>query len=330
MADWFIYVFLGAAIIVSFWSNVLEATYLSVRPMSIISESAAEDQKAAKAVRITSDKTKLVSSTTLLSTVADTVLASSVGLILSQTFGLLGWVVGTVVCSIVIMVLLNLLPKAIGVENSVRMAVFLAPSSKVLLDLLSPVALPLTAVSRSLSQRIVGKPAYKKEDLVAEFESLLLMLEKDGNIQPDAGRILRSALASSRTTASEVLTPIKEIISVDVGSDVHDALRLMGQSNHPHLPVYDGKKETYVGAVTFRSVFDSLADGQFDDKIADHMVQPARVELSHTAAAVMDKMQSAGVTMAFVSDGGKIVGMVTLTDILEIILGMRSGANPLP
>ena len=53
------------------------------------------------------------------------------------------------------------------------------------------------------------------------------------------------------------------------------------------------------------------------------MVQPAKVDADETAASVMDKMQKAGVTMAFVSEGGKLVGMVTVTDILEVILGTK-------
>jgi CBS domain containing-hemolysin-like protein len=37
----------------------------------------------------------------------------------------------------------------------------------------------------------------------------------------------------------------------------------------------------------------------------------------------MDKMQKAGVTMAFVSERGKLRGMVTVTDILEVSLGTK-------
>ena len=54
-----------------------------------------------------------------------------------------------------------------------------------------------------------------------------------------------------------------------------------------------------------------------------YMVQPAKVEADETAASVMDKMQKAGVTMAFVSEDGKLAGMVTVTDILEVILGTK-------
>jgi CBS domain containing-hemolysin-like protein len=97
----------------------------------------------------------------------------------------------------------------------------------------------------------------------------------------------------------------------------------MGESNHPHLPVYDSKAGVYVGAVTFRSLFRAFDAGRFADNILDYMVQPARVDVDETAASVMDKMRKAGVTMAFVSQGGKIRGMVTVTDILEVILGTK-------
>ncbi len=323
MVDWYVYVILGVAVTISFWTALLEATFLTVRPLSLTSASNAGNAQAKKAIQIVGERTKLVSTTTLLSTFADAILTTATGVILSSAFGPGGWVFSVIITSLAIMIFLNLLPKAIGIENSVRMAMFLSPSTKVLLTVLAPVALPLTNVARTLSQAIVGKPAYAQEALVDEFESLLIMLEKAGHIEPDSGRILRSALASSKTTAGDLLTPLSEIVAVNVGSTVREALRLMGKSNHPHLPVYDSRAGTYVGAVTFRSLFGAFSAEGIADGILSHMVQPAKVEADETAATVMDKMQSAGVTMAFVSEGGELRGMVTVTDILEVILGTK-------
>jgi len=97
----------------------------------------------------------------------------------------------------------------------------------------------------------------------------------------------------------------------------------MGNSKHPHLPVYDSKADDYVGAITFRSLFRAFADGAFTDKVTKHMVRPVKVGLGDTVATIMDLMQKAGVTMAFVHDEGQVIGVVTLTDILETILGMK-------
>ena len=323
MVEWYIYLSLAVAIGVSFWSSLMEATFLTVRAVSMEAESTAGNSKAEKAIKIVEEKTRLVSTTTLLSTFADVILATTSGLVLSEAFGIYGWVFSAVLVSLVVMILLNLLPKAIGIENSVRMAMLLAPSTDLVLRVLSPVALPMTKLAKTLSESVVGKPAYKQHELVDEFESLLIMLEKAGHIEPDSGRILRSALASSKTTAGDLLTPIGEIVALYSGSDVKTALRLMGKSNHPHLPVYDEKTKAFIGAVTFRSLFKAFSEEGITDKIDAYMVQPAKVDAEETAAGVMDTMQRAGVTMAFVSSGGKIRGMVTVTDILEVILGTK-------
>jgi magnesium and cobalt exporter, CNNM family len=328
MVDWYVYVVLVAAVSVSFWTGLIEATFLTVRPLSLTSASEGGDARARRALQIVSERTRLVSTTTLLSTFADVTLASATGVILSEALGPDGWVFAVVIVSLMTMVFLNLLPKAMGIENSVRMALFLSPGTGFLLRFFSPVALPLTRLAKTLSQGVMGRPAFEKEDLVDEFESLLIMLEKAGEIEPDSGRILRSALASSKTTAGDLLTPIDEIVAVNVGAEVKEALRLMGKSNHPHLPVFDPKSGVYMGAVTFRSLFKAFNSEGIGDGVVRYMVQPAKVESDETAASVMDKMQKAGVTMAFVSARGKLLGMVTVTDILEVILGTKIRREP--
>jgi len=217
MVEWYVYVVLAGAVGVAFWTDLVEATYLSVRPISLMASSAEGDSESAKALKITEQRTKLVSSTTLVATFADVIIASATTLILYGAYGTIGWVVGSIVVSLLIMIFLNLVPKAIGIENSVRMAKAIAPSTNIVLNILSPAAVSLTAFARRISQGVLGKPSYTEEDLEDEFESILVMLEKAGQIRPDAGKLLRSTLASSKTTAMDLLTPISEIVSVGVG-----------------------------------------------------------------------------------------------------------------
>lgn len=314
---------LVAAVFVAFWSSLIEATYLTLRPLSLSSSISDGSARAARALEIVSEKTKLVSVTTFIDTMSNVVLASSIGLILSGIFGPIGWVYSTVAGSFVIMTLLYLLPKAIGIENALRMSLFLAPSTIALLTVLAPIAVPLTSFARSLSERIVGKPGYREVDLAAEFEDVVTMLEKAGHIEPDAGRLLRTALASSKSNATDALTTMNDIVSVDSDSTVLEALRVMGQTNHPRIPVYDSEQKLYVGAVTFRTISKAISRELLESKIHDYMIQPARVSVEDSLPAVMEKMQDAGTTIAFVYDGERMAGMITLSDIIEQMLGMK-------
>lgn len=262
--------------------------------------------------------------TTLIDTTSNVILASSIGLILSDIFGPIGWVYNAVFGSLVIMTILFLLPKAIGIENALRMAVWLAPSTNVVLNALSPAAIPLTSFARGLSERIVGKPSYKVGDLADELEEVVLMLERAGHIEPDAGRLLRSALSSSKNLAADIVTKPEDVVSVSAENTVREALITMGRTFHPRIPVYDYRKKAYVGAVTFHTLAKAISRGLLDSSLDDYMIQPARLDKADTLATVVEKLQDAGTTIAFVYDGEEILGMVTLSDIIEKILGFKA------
>ena len=314
---------LAAATIFSFWSSLVEATFLTLRPFSLKSSAEEGSSSAKAALVIVGEKTKLVSVTTFIDTIANVVLASSIGLILSEFFGPLGWVYSAVLGSLAIMALLNLLPKAIGIEHSPRMALRLAPATKVMLDLLAPVVLPLSSGAKALSQWIVGHPSYREADLVDEFEDVVTMLERAGHIEPDAGRLLRTSLASSKITAGGVLTDAGQIVHVSSEATVYDALRAMGRTNHPRMPVFNDERKQYVGAVTFRTISKAIDRDHLNESVLDYLIQPAKVERDDRLASVMEKMQDSGTTIAFVYDEGRMVGLITLSDIIEEVLGVK-------
>lgn len=319
-----VYVSLVVSIFTSFWSSLVEATYLTLRPFSLSSAIGGASTRAASALVIVNEKTKLVSVTTLTDTLSSVVLATTIGLVLSAYFGPIGWVYSAIGGSFVIMTMLYLLPKAIGIENALRMSLFLAPSTKVVIDFLSPLAVPLTSLARRLSERIVGKPGYREVDLADEFEDVVTMLEKAGHIEPDSGRLLRTALKSSRRTdAVDAMTPEDEVVSIPRTATVFDALKAMGETSHPRMPIFDHERGEYVGVVTFRTISKAISRNQLDSGIHDYMIQPARVSASDALATVIELMQDAGTTIAFVFDGDKMIGVVTLSDIIERLLGVK-------
>jgi CBS domain containing-hemolysin-like protein len=318
-----VYVSLAASVLVAFWSSLVEATYLTLRPFSLSSSIGSGSAKAATALAIVSEKTRLVSVTTFIDTISNVVLATTIGLILSDLFGPIGWVYSAVGGSFVIMTLLYLLPKAIGIENALRMSMIMAPSTKLVMAGLAPITVPLTNFARSLSESLVGKPGYKEVDLAAEFEDVVTMLEKAGHIEPDAGRLLRTQLASSKNNAASVLTPLQDIVSIDSNVTVLEALKTMGQTNHPRMPVYDAKRRVYIGAVTSTTISKAVSRDHIDWGIHDYMIQPARVSKDDSLPTVIDKLQDAGTTIAFVFDGEEMIGMITLSDILERLLGVK-------
>src|SRR5579863_3426349 len=149
MVSTVVYLVLAIATVVSFWSSLVEATYLTLRPLSLSSSIGDGSSRAAMALEIVKEKTKLVSVTTFVDTISNVTLATTIGLILSGFFGPLGWLYSAVGGSFVIMILLYLLPKAIGIENALKMSMALAPTTLAITRALAPLAVPLTNIARS-------------------------------------------------------------------------------------------------------------------------------------------------------------------------------------
>ena len=318
-----VYIILIVAAALSFSTALVEATYLSVKQVSLFSMQKDGLSKAKTALKITNEKTKLVSVTTLVGTLANVTLATTAGIVFSEAFGPFGWLASVIIGSIVIMIFLDLVPKTIGIEDPVRMAVLLAPAVNAAADALSPVAQPLMNVSRKLATSISGKPAYSKDDIAEELESRIDMLEEDGQIEPDAGRILRTTLQSSKYDVKDATTPIEKIISVDSETTVLEALKVMGSSHHPRIPVFGREAGGVVGVVTFRSLTRGLSEGKLNDPISKFIVEAVKVDADESIATVADTMSRRRVTIAFVYREGKMIGVITLSDLLERILGFK-------
>src|SRR5271157_1305170 len=268
-----VYIVLVVAAVLSFSSALVEATYLSVKQVSLFSMQKDGSSKAKAALKITNEKTKLVSVTTLIGTFANVALATTAGIVFSEAFGPLGWLMNVVFGSIVIMIFLDLVPKTIGIEDPVGMAALLAPGTNAATDALSPVAQPLMNVARKIATSLTGKPAYSKDDIAEELESRIDMLEEDGQIEPDAGRLLRTTLASSKYDVKDATTPIDKIIAVDSDTTVLEALKVMGSSHHPRIPVFGRDVGEFVGVVTFRSLTRGLSEGKLNQPISSFVVE---------------------------------------------------------
>ena len=323
MADLLTYAFLAIGVVTSFSASLIEATYLIVKPISLFTAYKDGSRRAGQALKITEERNKLISVTTFMDTVGNVLVVTTLAIILSEAFGALGWIIGVLFGSLLIMIFLYLVPKTIGIENPVRMAAVLAPATSLLIRLLAPVAIPLTSLASAISQSIFGRPTYSQTTLVDEFEDFIDMLEDAGHIGPDMGRIFRSTLASSHSDVMSVATSVDKLVSVETDATILEALRLMGDSLHPRLPVYDRGKREFVGAVTFRSLMPAISARNLSDQVSKYLVQAARVEADDSLASVSEKMNSQGTSVAFVYNENRMVAVITLTDILESLLGLK-------
>jgi putative hemolysin len=219
------------------------------------------------------------------------------------------------------LVLGELVPKRFALSNPEGISMAVARP----MNWLSRFARPLVSflsISTDGLLRVLGfKP--EKETMVSEEEVRVLMQEgvRAGAFNKVESHIVHSALEMDQLPVREIMTPRAKVIWLNQ-DDPHDQIwHKIVVSNHSYFPVYAGNRDHVVGVVSVKAIYANVAAG-VGVKLRDVMVAPLIVPESQKVLQLVETFKQTGKHIALVTDEfGGIVGLVTLNDVMEAIIG---------
>ncbi|HRI75286.1 MAG TPA: CBS domain-containing protein, partial [Fimbriimonadaceae bacterium] len=181
-----------------------------------------------------------------------------------------------------------------------------------------------TTVSESLrgrNRRNATEEAEQENAVEEEIRTLLDEAEADENWSEERTDMLESVLGFEETTAREIMTPRVDLDSVPKSASLNDVVRVVVESGHSRLPVYEESDDNILGVVHAKDVLQALMnDG--DQTLEGLMRAPLFVYESNTVGEVLREMRASKVPMAIVQDDrGATAGVVTMEDIVEELVG---------
>ncbi len=313
-----------AAFLVSFglivFFTTAEAAFVGVNHMAIRTLAAAGDRRALQADKLISSRDRLVSDLLVginTFTVVGSVLAAS----LTEEYAGAAYL-GLTAAVLVLLVLIfaEMIPKALAYADATATAMRLAPAVTVASVLLRPVSAVLGLIPRWLS----GRVGERQDDLSVTEESLTEMLrigEEQGELAPDTGEVVSGILASQDKTVSDVMIPIRDAATAPVGASLSSLATLMERTGFSRIPIHRGSRATTTGVVHVKDVFARLCRGS-GGTAADIMRPILRTPPGRKAADLLREMRSKRQHIAAIEDaGGRTIGLVTIQDLLEEIVG---------
>jgi CBS domain containing-hemolysin-like protein len=180
---------------------------------------------------------------------------------------------------------------------------------------------PVTWTANLLLRVVTGRVG--KSPFVTREELRQLVREAHGPLGPRERRMLESVLDFGRTVVREVMLPLPEVVSVPEAISVPDLLELVRRRRYTRIPVYRSRADAIVGLV---NIFDVLYEGRMEEGTIGRYVRPIHVvpDTSPIQSVLLD-LQGRRETMALVvNEFGGCVGIVTVADIVEEVLGELS------
>lgn len=124
------------------------------------------------------------------------------------------------------------------------------------------------------------------------------------------------------SNAQDVMVPRTQMTSVPQNCSIKEALLAHHESGHSRIPVFDGRKDHIVGILHAIDLFPLVTNNELEKEVREVMRKPLFVSYSQALHQILANFKQAHTHMALVVDEyGGVDGVVTLSDILEELVG---------
>jgi putative hemolysin len=219
------------------------------------------------------------------------------------------------------LVLGELLPKQIALNDAERIASIIARPMAVMSKIASPIVYVLNCTTRILLRVLGVKPSSEPPITEEEVRIMIRQGTQVGIFEPIEEEMVGQVFRLSDQSASALITPRTEIVWLDLDDSLEDIYRKVTESGHSRFPVGRGSLDDVQGLALAKDLLvQSLACEPLDLKA---IVHPALfVPESTPVFAVLDRFKQTHSQLALVIDEyGILQGLVTVNDILEAIVG---------
>jgi len=296
---------------------------------SMADTSNGESKRARQVVNLYENRFDEVIATLLIcnNTVAITSATISVALFV-QLLGEWGYLISTVIISVVVIVFTDIFPKSIAKENPEQVAMVCYPLLYLLMTILKPVNWAIMKFKNLFNWKTEEEnPVLPVEEQELRGQELIYMAreaEKDGAITEEDTELITSAIEFNDITVWDIITSRVDVVSVPMDAEPADVMALFLEAEYSRVVVHDGSLDNIKGIIHLRDFLRLVASGETNTPLtlAD-VLKPAVFTVTNAKISdVLQLFKKEHTHLAVVIDEyGGTEGIVTMDDILERLVG---------
>ena len=233
-----------------------------------------------------------------------------------------GVITATIVSTVVLLVLGETLPKTIAIRHSEPIFFFYSRILRWVEVLLWPLVAPLKLINRLLASRLGSDPrALFTEE---EIKAAISIGMEAGAVEEEEAEMLEKVFRFGDRQVREIMTPRTEVVWLEAGTVLRDFLTMYRDHSHTRFPVFEEHMENVTGVLSVKDVVTAMARGDLSESSpVTALLRP--VDFAPDTKAVgplFREMQKVGSQLTMIVDEfGGIAGLVTLTQLMEEVVG---------
>lgn len=298
-----------------------EISLASVNKIHMMSRAAKGNKGAKRVLGILDNFDEALSVLLIGNNIVNIGCATLSAVIAAQLWGAGAVSVSAVITTIVLFMFGEMLPKCFARSCNERFAETAAAPLILLMKLLKPFSMFFTALSSAVSRPFKKHAETQVTMTEDELNDIVENISEEDGFDEDTGRLVKSAMKFSNSSAREVMVPWDSVLTVCTSLKTPQILEAVQKSVHSRIPVVD-REGNIKGILQIRKFLKAYMKFKSNVIIASVMDYPYYVNADAPIDELLTEMSNHRRNLAIVKDtDGKILGIITVEDILEELVG---------
>jgi len=250
--------------------------------------------------------------------IVNTGAAAVATVVATDIFGNAGVGIATGVITLLLLVFAEITPKTFALQYAETISLESAPILRFLIVLFYPLIIILEKLAK-LIQKSSKKRAILSEE---ELRAIITVGRQEGILDKEASEMLHSILDLEETKVGEIMTPVEDVAMLDAKFTIDEAIDHIIEHRFDRYPVFSGNKDNIIGTIDAADVLRELHRDQESKSLTTILKQPFFVNKEDFIDTTLVRFKNLATPISIVKDDkNKTVGIITLQDLIEEIVG---------
>ena len=279
------------------------------------------NKRAGRVLDLTGDIQKVLSAILIGNNIVNLSASALMTVLVTDMFGSFAIGIGTGILTLVVLIFGEIVPKTIATAYAENISLWYSGVISVLLFVMTPFSFIINGFATVVLKILNVDTENRKAMTENELKTYVDVSHEDGVIESGEKEIIYNVFDFSDAVAKDIMIPRIDMSCVSTEADYGEVMKVFKENMYTRIPVYDGgDQDNIIGLINVKDLI--LLEDKENFKISDHLRKAYYTYEFKKTADLLVEMREKSQNVAFVlSEYGATVGMITLEDLLEEIVG---------
>ena len=315
------FIVLIVLLLLSAFFSSAETSLVTVNQIRMRSLADEGNKKAARVLKITSNSSKMLSAILIGNNIVNIFASSLATTITLQLWGNRFVSLTTGILTLLVLIFGEITPKTIATSHAEKIAMTYSAVISLLIKVLTPVIFIINKLANGFLF-ILGLDPGKKAASITEDElrTIVDVSHEEGVIEKEERQMIKNVFDFGDSQAKDVMIPRIDMTCVSIDSRYDEIISVFRTDKYTRLPVYEDSVDNVIGIINVKDLL--LCEDKASFNVRDILRKPYYTYEFKKTSELMEELKKTSNNFTIVIDEyGSTVGMITLEDLLEEIVG---------